>query len=125
MNRPSDLLSCAMARSPCTTWISTLGWLSAAVENTWLLLVGIVVLRLMIGVATPPRVSMPRVSGVTSSSSTSRTSPLSTPAWIAAPTATTSSGFTPRCGSLPKNWRTFSMTSGMRVWPPTSTTSSI
>ena len=45
---------------------------------------------------------MPSDSGVTSSSSTSLTSPLSTPPWIAAPTATTSSGFTPLCGSLPK-----------------------
>ena len=87
--------------------------------------VGIVVLRGMIGVATPPSVSMPSVSGVTSSSSTSRTSPLSTPAWMAAPMATTSSGFTPLCGSLPKNFFTFSCTSGMRVCPPTSTTSSI
>ena len=39
-----------------------------------------------------PAVSMPRDSGVTSSSSTSFTSPLSTPPWMAAPTATTSSG---------------------------------
>ena len=29
------------------------------------------------------------------------TSPFSTPAWTAAPTATTSSGLTPLCGSLP------------------------
>jgi hypothetical protein len=38
---------------------------------------------------------MPSDSGVTSSSSTSLTSPFSTPAWIAAPIATTSSGLTP------------------------------
>jgi hypothetical protein len=56
--------------------------------------VGIVVLRSMSLVITPPRVSMPRESGVTSSSSTSLTSPASTPPWIAAPTATTSSGLT-------------------------------
>ena len=31
------------------------------------------------------------------------TSPASTPAWIAAPIATTSSGLTPLWGSLPKN----------------------
>ena len=41
-------------------------------------------------------------SGVTSSRSTSLTSPLSTPPWMAAPMATTSSGLTPLCGSLPK-----------------------
>ena len=46
-------------------------------------------------VMTPPSVSIPSESGVTSSSSRSLTSPASTPAWIAAPTATTSSGFTP------------------------------
>src|SRR3546814_10036035 len=37
-----------------------------------------------------------------SRSSTSLTSPCSTPAWIAAPMATTSSGLTPTCGPLPK-----------------------
>ena len=41
---------------------------------------------------------------------------------MAAPTATTSSGFTPRCGSLPVSSLTFSCTAGMRVIPPTSTT---
>ena len=35
------------------------------------------------------------VNGVTSSNSTSVTSPLSTPPWMPAPIATTSSGFTP------------------------------
>ncbi len=124
MNRPSDLLSAAMVRSPCRTWISTLVWLSAAVEKICDLLVGIVVFRGMIGVITPPSVSIPRVSGVTSSSRTSRTSPLRTPAWIAAPMATTSSGFTPLCGSFPKKRRTVSITRGILVWPPTRMTSS-
>ena len=73
-------------------------------------------------VITPPLVSMPRVSGVTSSSSTSLTSPPSTPAWIAAPIATTSSGLTPWWGSLPVSSLTFSCTAGMRVMPPTRTT---
>ncbi len=54
------------------------------------------------------------------------TSPASTPPWIAAPTATTSSGLTPLWGSLPPNSSlTTSCTLGMRVEPPTSTTSSI
>ena len=66
---------------------------------------------------------MPSDSGVTSSSSTSLTSPASTPAWIAAPTATASSGFTSWRGSLPKNSFTCFCTSGMRVWPPTRMTS--
>ena len=55
----------------------------------------------------------------------SLTSPERTPAWTAAPSATTSSGFTPRFGSLPKNSLTVSCTIGMRVEPPTRTTSSM
>ena len=70
-------------------------------EKVWLRLVGMVVLRSISLVMTPPSVSMPSDSGVTSSSSTSLTSPCSTPAWMAAPIATTSSGFTPLCGSRP------------------------
>ena len=124
-NLPSDLLFCAISRSPCSTWISTEGWLSSAVEKTSDFFVGIVVLRSISRVMTPPLVSMPSVSGVTSSSRTSLTSPASTPAWIAAPTATTSSGLTPRCGSLPVSSLTFSCTAGMRVMPPTRTTWSI
>ena len=53
------------------------------------------------------------------------TSPVSTAPWIAAPTATTSSGLTPLCGSLPKISLTICWTRGIRVEPPTSTTSSI
>ena len=76
-------------------------------------------------VNTPPRVSIPRERGVTSRSTTSLTSPLRTAAWIAAPTATTSSGLTPLFGSLPKILCTRSCTVGMRVMPPTRITSSI
>ena len=72
---PSDLLSRAILRSPWKIAIVTAGWLSAAVENTCDFFVGIVVLRSMSGVSTPPSVSMPSVSGVTSKSSTSFTSP--------------------------------------------------
>ena len=50
------------------------------------------------------------------------TSPLSTPAWMAAPTATTSSGFTPLWGSLPVISVTSCWTAGMRVEPPTRIT---
>ena len=82
-----------------------------------------VVLRGIIGVAMPPAVSMARVSGVTSRRSTSLTSPLRTPPWMAAPMATTSSGFTPRCGSRPMRFLAVSMTLGMRVMPPTRTSS--
>src|SRR5471032_2148269 len=44
---------------------------------------------------------------------------------MAAPTATASSGFTSRRGSLPKNSLTFSCTFGIRVMPPTRMMSSI
>ncbi len=71
----------------------------------------------------PPLVSMPRLRGVTSISSTSLRSPFSTPACRAAPTATTSSGLTPLFGSRPPvRLFTSSVTAGMRVEPPTSTT---
>ena len=124
-NRPSVRLSRASGRSPCSTCTSTLVWLSAAVENTSLFRVGIVVFRGISVVITPPSVSMPSDSGVTSSSSRSFTSPARTPACTAAPMATTSSGFTPLCGSLPNSSFTMACTRGMRVEPPTSTTSSM
>src|SRR5882724_434918 len=123
--RPSVRLSFASGRSPCRTWISTAVWLSAAVLKTSLFLVGMVVLRGIKTVMAPPRVSTPSDSGVTSSSTTSLTSPARTPPWMAAPTATTSSGFTPLCASLPKSCLTCSWTFGMRVCPPTRTTSSM
>ena len=71
---------------------------------------------------TLPLVSMPSESGVTSSRSTSLTSPFSTPAWTAAPRATTSSGLTPLWASFPVRVWTSSWTAGIRVDPPTSTT---
>mmetsp|Transcript_3785 Transcript_3785/g.11373 ORF Transcript_3785/g.11373 Transcript_3785/m.11373 type:complete len:295 (-) Transcript_3785:952-1836(-) len=122
-NCPSILLSAAISLSPCKTLIPTWVWLSAAVENTWLFLVGMVVLRMMSLVKTPPRVSMPRDSGVTSRSRISFTSPLSTPPWMAAPDATTSSGFTPLLGSLLKISLTTSWTFGILDMPPTRITS--
>ncbi len=50
------------------------------------------------------------------------TSPFRTPAWTAAPMATTSSGLTPLWASLPVSDCTRSCTAGMRVDPPTRTT---
>ena len=78
-----------------------------AVENTFEALVGIVVFFSMSLVMMAPSVSMPSESGVTSSSSTSFTSPASTPPWMAAPTATASSGLTSLRGSLPKRSFTY------------------
>jgi len=125
-NLPRVMLSFAIARSPCRTWMSTAVWLSSAVENTSVFFTGMVVLRSINLVITPPRVSTPNESGVTSSNNTSLTSPAKTPPWIAAPTETTSSGLTPLFGSLPPvTFRTNSCTIGMRVAPPTKTTSSI
>ena len=101
-------------------WISTAGWLSAAVENIWLLLVGIVVFLSIRTVLTPPNVSIPKDNGVTSSNTISLTSPVNTPPWIAAPIATTSSGLTPLCGSWPNSFLISSCTIGIRVDPPTN-----
>mmetsp|Transcript_16408 Transcript_16408/g.62228 ORF Transcript_16408/g.62228 Transcript_16408/m.62228 type:complete len:218 (-) Transcript_16408:461-1114(-) len=121
---PSFLLSAAISRSPWSTVMPTWVWLSAAVEKVWLRRVGMVVLRGMSLVITPPRVSMPRDSGVTSRRMTSVTSPWSTPPWMAAPMATTSSGLTPLEGLRLKVSSTTPATWGMRVMPPTSSTSS-
>ena len=57
---------------------------------------------------TPPKVSIPKESGVTSNNNTSLTSPVKTPPWIAAPIATTSSGLTDLLGSLPNSLLTSS-----------------
>ena len=75
-NCPSSLLSAAISRSPWLTRMVTAFWPSSAVEKVWLFLVGIVVLRSISRVNTPPSVSMPSDSGVTSSNRTSLTSPL-------------------------------------------------
>jgi hypothetical protein len=69
MEAAQRLVGGAISRSPCRTLTSTEVWLSAAVEKIWLFFTGMVVLRSMSLVNTPPRVSMPRLSGVTSSSS--------------------------------------------------------
>ena len=78
-NLPRVLLSAAIGLSPCRTWISTAGWLSAAVENTSDLEVGIVVFLGIKVVITPPNVSSPSDNGVTSSKTISLTSPVKTP----------------------------------------------
>mmetsp|Transcript_84043 Transcript_84043/g.216347 ORF Transcript_84043/g.216347 Transcript_84043/m.216347 type:complete len:277 (+) Transcript_84043:806-1636(+) len=123
---PRILLSLANWRSPWSTTISTEGWLSTAVENTSVFFVGMVVLRGMSTVDTPPRVSTPSDRGVTSSSTMSFTSPARTPACTAAPMATTSSGFTLWFGALPPAISVTSFwTAGMRVEPPTRTISSM
>ena len=53
------MLSAAIGRSPWSTWTRTRFWLSSEVEKIWLRLVGMVVLRSMMRVNTPPRVSTP------------------------------------------------------------------
>ena len=124
-NLPIVLLSLAIGLSPCNTCISTDGWLSAAVENTCDFFVGIVVFDSISLVITFPIVSIPSDNGVTSSRRTSSTSPERTPPWIAAPTATTSSGLTPLEGFLPNNDSTSFWIIGILVEPPTRITSSI
>ncbi len=59
-NLPSVLLYAAISDSPWRTCTSTDGWLSSAVVKVSAFLVGIVVLRSMSFVITPPFVSIPR-----------------------------------------------------------------
>ena len=80
--------------------MSTAVWLSANVVNISLPVAGMVELRMMIFDITPPIVSIPSESGVTSSSSMSRLPVMRMSAWTAAPSATTSSGFSSLCGVL-------------------------
>src|SRR5229473_1816157 len=68
----------------------------------------------MILATTPPIVSMPSDNGVTSSSSISFTPPSRMSACTAAPSATTSSGFSSVCGWRAKNSSTVRRTSGTR-----------
>mmetsp|Transcript_42712 Transcript_42712/g.89312 ORF Transcript_42712/g.89312 Transcript_42712/m.89312 type:complete len:238 (-) Transcript_42712:214-927(-) len=88
-NWPSLWQSLTMARSPSYTAMFTTGWLSDVVVKLSVFLVGMTVLRSMSFVSTPPSVSIPSVSGVTSSSSRSCVScppsPDRMPPWTAAP----------------------------------------
>ena len=119
---PKETLSVAIGRSPWTTWIVTAVWLSAAVVKTLLLEVGIVVFLSISGSLTPPRVSIPKVKGVTSSKTISlATSPAIIPAWIAAPIATASIGSTPDSAFFPITSLTNFCTRGILVGPPTIT----
>mmetsp|Transcript_21737 Transcript_21737/g.52311 ORF Transcript_21737/g.52311 Transcript_21737/m.52311 type:complete len:364 (-) Transcript_21737:715-1806(-) len=129
-NLPSWWQSLVIDRSPSNTWISTVGWLSCAVENVCDFFVGITVLRPMSLVSTPPTVSIPSVSGVTSRSRRSAVSlppsPERMPPCTAAPYATASSGLIDEHSSLPpKKSDSSARILGMRVDPPTSTTWSI
>ena len=119
---PKDTLSVAIGLSPWTTWIVTAVWLSAAVVKTLLFEVGIVVFLSINGSLTPPKVSIPKVRGVTSSKTISLlTSPAIIPAWIAAPIATASIGSTPDSDSWPTISLTNFLTRGILVGPPTIT----
>src|SRR5206468_2543779 len=111
-----------MARSPWSTWTSTLVWPSAAVVKISLFRVGIVVFRSISFVKMPPFVSTPRLRGVTSSRRMSFTSPLRTAAWIAAPSATHCIGSTVRSAGRPRIFSKRDWTAGIRVGPPTRIT---
>ena len=121
-NLPSSLFCRAIGRSPCKTCTSTEDWKLEAVVKIWLLRMGRVVLRSMTLVHTPPSVSMPRDSGVTSRRRSPLTLPESTPPCRHAPMATHSSGLMPLKGVVPVIWLTSSCTAGMRLEPPTMRT---
>mmetsp|Transcript_13532 Transcript_13532/g.15948 ORF Transcript_13532/g.15948 Transcript_13532/m.15948 type:complete len:293 (-) Transcript_13532:962-1840(-) len=128
-NFPRLWLSLVIERSPSNTRMSTAGWLSWCVEKVCDFLVGMVVPRLIRFVMTPPTVSIPCESGVTSNNRIelrpSSSSPDRIPPWTAAPYATASSGLIPFEGSLPPKYSEIRLcTLGMRVDPPTSTISS-
>ncbi len=125
MNSPSSSFSSAISRSPWNTRTWTEVWLSAAVVKIFDSSVGMVVFFSMSRSNRPPLTSMPRESGVTSSRTMSSTSPASTPPWMAAPSATASSGLTFFFGSWPVSSSTCSATWGIRVEPPTRMTSSM
>ena len=96
--------------------------------NVYDFLVGMVVLRGIRVVITPPAVSIPSESGATSRSNKSLTYsfpyPVRIAAYTAAPYATASSGLIDLFGSFPpKKSLSSSITFGIRVDPPTNTTS--
>merc|ERR1719486_797412 len=103
--------------------------LLAYVEKVWDFFAGTVVLRLMRAVMTPPAVSRPRDRGVTSKRSKSdsfseESEPDKMAACTVAPYATASSGLMDLQGSLPlKKSANNDWILGIRVDPPTSTTS--
>mmetsp|Transcript_3842 Transcript_3842/g.7315 ORF Transcript_3842/g.7315 Transcript_3842/m.7315 type:complete len:364 (-) Transcript_3842:816-1907(-) len=126
-NLPSILLSLVLARSPSKTWINSVAWFSAFVENVLLFFAGIGVLRSISLVMMPPTVSIPMDNAQTSTKSTlfsTSSFPVSTAACTVAPYATASSGLMPLLGSFPlKNSFNNCCTLGIRVEPPTNTTS--
>ena len=71
----------------------------------------------------PPMVSIPSDNGVISSNKKSLLLPAKISACTAAPSATTSSGFTETFAGFLKNFSTDSFTNGTRVLPPTITIS--
>jgi len=89
------------------------------VENNSFLLVGTVLLRDIIFVIKPPSVSTPKDSVVTSRRTISKTIPNMTPNYIAAPKATTSSGFIIVLVYKPKSFFTILITAGIHELPPT------
>ncbi len=110
---------------PGRTWIAIAVWPSLYVVNSCARDTGMVELRGMIFSVSPPIVSSPSDSGITSSSSQSSLRsrlPASLFACTAAPSATTSSGLRLVSGGWPKKAPTARRTCGMRVAPPTSTT---
>ncbi len=122
--RASERHSDTSSRSPCTTCTAIAVWPSLKVVKSCAFAVGIVELRSITRSTSPPMVSRPSDSGVTSSSSRSplEALPASALAWIAAPSATTSSGFRLVSGGLPNSLAIASRTAGIRVEPPTITT---
>ena len=124
-NLPMVRLSRAIWRSPWSTWISTVVWLSSAVENTSDFLVGIVVFRGIRTVVTPPSVSMPSDKRVTSRSKHILHVAAKHAALDGGPDRRPPRRGSPTCWLLAEELRDDSWILGIRVDPPTRMTSSI
>ncbi len=121
---PRVLLYCAISRSPATRDIH-LGLSVCRGREDLALLVGIVVLRSMILVNTPPMVSIPRDSGVTSSNSSPVTSPVRTARLNGCADRDTLVGIDAFERLFPEISLDCLLYRGVRVDPPTSNTLSI
>ena len=123
---PRYSFSCALSLSPWKMETSSDSWSSRVVAMLSDFLKGREVLRSMILRKRPPGSPTPMLMGRTSTSTTPSICPKSMLcASSAAPSATASSGWTALDGSRPKKLRMRSRTSGMRLCPPTSSTSAM
>ena len=122
--RASERQSATSSRSPCTTWIAIAVWPSLKVVKSCARAAGSVLLRGMIRSTSPPIVSRPSDSGITSSSSRSPAPALPASAFGLDRGAERDDLVGIEVGQrrAAEELADGARTSGMRVEPPTSTT---